>query len=59
MPQRYGSGSFSLVEARDMDPMTLWYAIGLRWNTGRFMRHYAVRRWWLSESELRLMDGNR
>lgn len=42
-----------------MDPMTLWYAIGLRWNTGRFMRHYAVRRWWLSESELRLMDGNR
>ncbi len=45
-----------------MDPFTLWVAIRLRYNTERLMRQYAVRRWWpapLSESELRLMDGNR
>ena len=29
-----------------MDHWTLWVAIGLRWNTERLMRRYAVRTWW-------------
>ena len=45
-----------------MDHWTLWARIGLRFNTERLMRRYAVRRWWpdpLTESELRALWGDR
>lgn len=33
--------------------------IRLRWHTTVLLRTYAVREWWMTESERRLMDGNR
>ncbi len=50
-----------------MTPWTMFLTIGLRWNTERLMRRYAVRRWYapaqvadwfgLDESELHITES--